>query len=85
MIRLIILLVLASLAVLLLQKLRSSLRLQQRKPTTRNSGNQTEEKISKCKTCGLHVPQSSGLEYQDKFFCSEAHKLAYIENQKENL
>lgn len=85
MIRLIILLVLASLAVLLLQKLRSSLRLQQRKATNRENRNQAEEKISKCKACGLHVPQSSGLEYQGKFFCSEAHKLAFIENQKENL
>ena len=79
MIRLIILASLVSIAALLFRKFFSQLKLNQPTSRTKTVSKPTEEKISKCETCGLHVPESSGQMHQDKFFCSEAHKLAFIE------
>lgn len=86
MIRLLILAVLVSAAALLFRKFVSQLKLNKPTAGTKTASKSTEEKISKCETCGLHVPESSGQLYQDKFFCSEAHKLAFIEtHSKETL
>lgn len=80
MLRLIIVALLASLAVALLQRFISRLRLGNQSPAHQAS-KKPEEKISKCETCGLHIPETSGIWYQEKFFCSNDHKVSFIEAQ----
>lgn len=78
MLRLIIVALLATLAVALLQSFVSKLKLGNQN-SAQKASKKPEEKISKCETCGLHIPETSGIWYEEKFFCSEAHKLSFIE------
>jgi len=78
MIRLILLASVAIFAVILLQKTISRI-----KPKTPSSS-KNEEKMHKCDTCGLHVPESTALNYQQRYFCSESHKLAFIETHSKD-
>ena len=78
MIRLILLASVAFFAVILLQK--TIYRIKPKIP----SSSKNEEKIHKCDTCGLHVPESTALNYQQRYFCSESHKLAFIETHSKD-
>ena len=80
MIRLLLVAFVTIFALFLLQRVIARLK-PQVPPSTKS-----EEKMHKCETCGLHVPESTALTYQQRFFCSESHKLAFIETQsKDNL
>ncbi|TAH41749.1 MAG: hypothetical protein EYC67_17160 [Betaproteobacteria bacterium] len=34
------------------------------------------EHMVECAHCGIHVPETEGVREGDRFFCSEAHRLA---------
>jgi len=79
MIRLLLVAFVTIFVVIILQRVISRIKLAA--PTSRKN----EEKMHKCETCGLHVPESTALCYQERFFCSEPHKLAFIEAQSKDV
>ena len=78
MIRFILVAFITIFAIIVLQRLISRI-----KPQTPTS-TKNEEKMHKCETCGLHVPESTVVNYQQRFFCSESHKLAFLETQSKD-
>jgi len=33
-----------------------------------------------CQHCSVHVPQNEAINHENQWFCSEAHKKTYLEN-----
>ena len=40
--------------------------------------------MRKCAQCGIHLPESEACTDNDKFFCSDAHRQAYLNNNKDD-
>ena len=78
MVRLLLVAFIAIFAVIILQRVIARI-----KPEA-PAATKNEEKMHKCEICGLHVPESTVLNYQQKFFCSETHKLSFIETQSKD-
>ncbi|WP_252109578.1 MULTISPECIES: PP0621 family protein [unclassified Halomonas] len=38
----------------------------------------------RCRWCEVHVPESEALRFEEKWFCSSAHRERYIEEQKKD-
>ena len=34
-----------------------------------------------CRYCSVHVPQPEAVQHNDSWFCSEAHKNKFLDNQ----
>lgn len=37
--------------------------------------------MAKCEECGVHVPASGGVRYQDHFFCTPQHLQDWVRRQ----
>lgn len=37
--------------------------------------------VAKCLECGVHAPESSGVRYQNMFFCCPDHLQSYLRKQ----
>lgn len=50
-------------------------RLNPARPPAQGQANQapTNEQMARCAQCGVHAPESTGVRYQNLFFCSAAH------------
>jgi uncharacterized protein len=46
-----------------------------RPPAGDQQGSQApaNEQMARCEQCGVHAPESTGVRYQNLFFCSAAH------------
>ncbi|WP_447926984.1 PP0621 family protein [Vreelandella sp. EE27] len=38
----------------------------------------------RCRWCEVHVPESEALRFEEKWFCSAAHRERYIQEQKKD-
>ncbi|MCL2161792.1 MAG: hypothetical protein FWH56_07925 [Betaproteobacteria bacterium] len=46
-----------------------------RSPSSSRFGNEEKvERMLACSVCGVHVPESEGIEAAGRFFCCEAHR-----------
>jgi len=42
--------------------------------SSRSEDEKKTERMLACSVCGVHVPESEGIEVAGKFFCCEAHR-----------
>ncbi|MCP5019044.1 MAG: hypothetical protein GY938_27760 [Ketobacter sp.] len=40
--------------------------------------------MRKCAQCGIHLPESEACTENGKFFCSDTHRQAYLNNNKDD-
>ncbi|MCP1313739.1 MULTISPECIES: PP0621 family protein [unclassified Halomonas] len=52
---------------------------QQKRPPERVEGGA----MVRCRWCDVHVPESEALRFEEKWFCSSAHRECYIQEQKD--
>ena len=43
---------------------------------------QAPENMLSCAHCGVHLPESEGIVAGDRFYCSEAHRLAAKDTER---